>query len=255
MADPPATREPFYLSSVTQPCPYLPGREATLAFCNGHLAAEQYRDLLDLGYRRNGVYLYQPVCPSCAACEVLRVPVATFQASRGQRRVWKRCHGRFGVRTVRPAHSPEREDLYHRYLEGHHQDPDAEDNATHYRSFLVDSCLGDHTFEVQYRFEGGLVGLGIVDQVGDALSSVYFFFDPKFARFSLGTYSALLEIDLARRWGLGYYYLGYHVAGCPKMRYKATFRPCEVRRRHADTWETPAAPPSFSGVTDDNEST
>jgi arginine-tRNA-protein transferase len=232
----PQAEEPFFLAHTTQACPYLPDRVATLAFGDGHLAADRYRELLDQGYRRNGRFVYRPVCTACNACEVLRVPVAAFQPSRSQRRVWKRCHGRFQVQAVPPAHSQERVQLYGRYLEGQHRDPEAEENATHYEGFLVDTCLGDHTFELQYRDAGRLVGVGIVDHVGDALSSVYFYFDPAWARYSLGTYSALLEIDLARRWGLRHYYLGYYIADCPQMRYKAAFRPCEVRRRDGTEW-------------------
>lgn len=228
--------EPFFLAHSTHPCPYLPDRVATLAFGNGFLAAERYRELMDAGYRRNGNHVYRPVCGACDACEVLRVPVATFTPSRSQRRVWRRCHGQFEVRIGPPRHSTERVDLYRRYLAGHHRDPEAEENATHFERFLVETCLGDRTFELQYRHGGRLAGLGIVDHVGDALSSVYFLFDPVLRRYSLGTYAALLEIELARRWHLKYYYLGYHIAQCAQMRYKADFQPCEVLRRGADAW-------------------
>ena len=38
----------------------------------------------------------------------------------------------------------------------------------------------------------------------------------------------LALIEQARRRGQTYVYLGYHVADCRAMRYKADFRPCEV---------------------------
>jgi arginine-tRNA-protein transferase len=55
------------------------------------------------------------------------------------------------------------------------------------------------------------------------------YFDPEFARRSLGTYSLLWECKHALDCGLQYYYLGYYVADCPKMSYKAAFRPAEMR--------------------------
>ncbi|HEY7117030.1 MAG TPA: arginyl-tRNA--protein transferase, partial [Tepidisphaeraceae bacterium] len=59
-------------------------------------------------------------------------------------------------------------------------------------------------------------------------SSVYFYFDPAEARRRPGTFSALWEIEFARSRGIPYYYLGYWVAGCGAMEYKASFGPHEV---------------------------
>ena len=61
-----------------------------------------------------------------------------------------------------------------------------------------------------------------------SLSSVYFYYDPDEARRGLGTFGALHEIESAAREGIPYYYLGYWVAGCGAMEYKAGFRPNEV---------------------------
>ena len=53
------------------------------------------------------------------------------------------------------------------------------------------------------------------------------FFDPDLAQRSLGTFAILSQIDLARRRGLPYLYLGYWVRDSRKMAYKARFRPLE----------------------------
>ena len=84
------------------------------------------------------------------------------------------------------------------------------------------------TREMRYRVDGRLVGLGIVDVVPDVVSSVYFYFDPAEGKRSLGTYSALQEIEYAQRTGRAYLYLGYYVHGCKEMSYKARFKPCEL---------------------------
>jgi arginine-tRNA-protein transferase len=60
------------------------------------------------------------------------------------------------------------------------------------------------------------------------MSTVYFFFDLEESRRSLGTFSALIEIETARRLDLPYYYLGYWVPGCRKMEYKAALGPHEL---------------------------
>ena len=51
------------------------------------------------------------------------------------------------------------------------------------------------------------------------------------AALSPGTLSALREIEYCSDQGLPHYYLGYFVAGSPKMDYKARFRPNEILLR------------------------
>ena len=65
-------------------------------------------------------------------------------------------------------------------------------------------------------------------RIPQSLSSVYFYFDPEQAGRRLGTFSALWEIEWAREMNIPHYYLGYWVAGCGAMEYKASFRPCEA---------------------------
>ncbi|MBI2425919.1 MAG: arginyltransferase [Candidatus Hydrogenedentes bacterium] len=224
------------LGDVTEACPYLPEEKACLHFISGEVAGPSYRELLDQGYRRNGVYLYRPVCAQCSACEVLRVPIATFQQSRGQRRVWRRGTQHFTC-AVEPAQaSPGKSALYSKYLAWQHNTQREEIGESQYEEFLVRSCAGVETFEVQLWKEGALAGVGVVDCMEDALSSVYFYFDPAWARLSPGTFSALCEIELAREWGLKYYYLGYYIAACRQMNYKARFRPCEIKQPGAKEW-------------------
>jgi arginine-tRNA-protein transferase len=41
---------------------------------------------------------------------------------------------------------------------------------------------------------------------------------------------ALCELALARELGLAWWYPGFLVEDCPKMAYKARYRPCQVLR-------------------------
>ena len=81
---------------------------------------------------------------------------------------------------------------------------------------------------VVYRLGEDLAAVSIADISQYTLSSVYVFFEPRYRRRSLGTYSALWEIDYCRRSGIPYYYLGFCVAGCAKMSYKSKFQPCQM---------------------------
>jgi arginine-tRNA-protein transferase len=62
------------------------------------------------------------------------------------------------------------------------------------------------------------------------------YFEPNLSDRSLGTFSALWEIDYCRRNALAYYYLGYYVPGSRTMAYKARFRPGEILDVTAGRW-------------------
>jgi arginine-tRNA-protein transferase len=228
--------EAIHLADVPDACPYLHDQVATFRFGNGRLAAPRYRELLDAGYRRNGDFVYRPRCRNCQECQVLRVPVAGFQPSREQRRIWRRGAPLFEVHLGAPGVSAEKIALYRAYLRFQHNDPAMDVDPERYARFMVDSCLGGRTLEAQYRIDGRLAGVGILDRLPDALSSVYFYFDPAIARLSPGTFSVLHEIELARQWGFPYYYLGYFIQACGSMNYKARFRPCEIKRPDDTGW-------------------
>jgi arginine-tRNA-protein transferase len=75
---------------------------------------------------------------------------------------------------------------------------------------------------------GRLAAIAYVDLSPQAVNSIYCFHHPDFRQRSLGTFDVLVEIELARRSGRPHLYLGYHVADCRSMIYKARFRPAEV---------------------------
>jgi leucyl-tRNA---protein transferase len=203
-----------------------------------------YRALLETHHRRSGWSVYRPVCRGCQACQPLRVPVATFVPSKSQRRALRRNEDvTLEVGPLEPTEEKRR--LHDDFVRARFTDRDGgfaslEDYA---------QCFGTSpvtTREMRFRVGERLVGLGIVDLLPDVLSSVYFFFDPREARRSLGTYSALCEIDLAATTGRAYVYLGYWIEACREMTYKARFRPCEVLTP-AGAWVPLAAPGDDDG--------
>ena len=72
------------------------------------------------------------------------------------------------------------------------------------------------------------MGLGIFDETPNALSAVFFFWDPERAPSSLGVANVVMLVDQAREQGLAHVYLGYRVLGCPSLLYKASYGPHEL---------------------------
>ncbi len=72
-----------------------------------------------------------------------------------------------------------------------------------------------------------------------AASAVYAFYEPELRSRSLGVYSILRQIELARANGLPHLYLGYRVSGNPSMSYKANYRPHQILRGRPELDERP----------------
>uniref|UniRef100_W8C8L4 Arginyl-tRNA--protein transferase 1 n=1 Tax=Ceratitis capitata TaxID=7213 RepID=W8C8L4_CERCA len=100
---------------------------------------------------------------------------------------------------------------------------------------------GYGSFHQQYWLDDKLIAVGVIDILPHCVSSVYFFYDPDYSFLSLGTYGSLREIDLVQQLAkkvpaLKYYYMGFYIHSCPKMRYKGRLEPSYLLCPEAYTW-------------------
>ncbi|MFZ5479919.1 MAG: arginyltransferase [Myxococcota bacterium] len=211
-------------------CPYLSGQVARLPLRMpmGAVSPDEFDRMLEDGERRSGRMVYRTQCPSCHACEPLRVPVARFRPTQSQRRVARRNDADVRVEVGPPELSWERLHLYnrHKHERGLAQG-DEPLTAIGYRTWLMDTCVD--TREVRYFVGRHLVALSILDFGRKSASSVYHYFDPDESGRSLGVYSVLREIDLCAKAGIEWYYLGFYVGSCARLSYKATYWPHQRR--------------------------
>ena len=217
------------------PCAYLAGRAARTAFVDPDLVMDGnlYGLLAAHGFRRSGPHVYRPHCPACRACVPVRIPVTEFRPDRTQRRVWRR-NADLSVEFLPATFHPEHYQLYTRYLEARHPGGGMQGGEeSDYSQFLM-SPWGE-SFLMELRRDGELLAVAVVDELKDALSAVYTFYEPGVPERSLGSFAILREIEEARSRGLAWLYLGYWIAESRKMAYKERYQPQE--RLGQDGWQ------------------
>lgn len=224
---PPGKTLSFYLTSP-YPCSYLEDQEArSQVLLPGHEVNESvYSQLIDLGFRRSGHHVYRPHCDRCQACLPARIPVTDFVPSRSQRRNIKQ-HEKLTIHLRPLVFDPEHFELYMRYQRSRHPGGGMdEDGETQYAQFMLSSPVTSALAE--FRDGNKLVMVSLVDQLETGISAVYTFYEPEPQNAGYGVFNVLWQVELCRRFGLPYVYLGYYIEACRKMSYKKQYRPLEV---------------------------
>ncbi len=216
----------FY-TTTSYACSYLPEKMARsqVATPNHLIDTGVYSELIQAGFRRSGAFTYRPHCDHCHACVPVRLVVNEFIPGRTQRRVWKR-HQHLVVTRRELYYHPEHYDLYLRYqVQRHHGGGMDRDSCEQYRHFLLQSNVDSKLLE--FRENGQLRMISIIDELPDGISSVYTFFEPEMPNASFGTHNILWQIQQCRALGFPYLYLGYWIKQSRKMEYKANFQPLQ----------------------------
>ena len=212
------------------PCAYLPDRQVRMYYRHVEEATPEFGSaVIQRGWRRFGKYFFYPICNGCNACKSLRIDVQAFKPSRSQRRTLKRNRDtRIIIQS--PTNTPAHIQLYNKYHSWKAEKDNWRGATINHHEYHENFADGAHEFgkEALYIHDDRLVGVDLFDIVEDGISSVYFYYDPDYARLSLGTFSLLYQIDLAKRLGLRYIYLGYWVDGCKAFAYKESFQPEEI---------------------------
>lgn len=167
------------------------------------------------------------------------------------------------IETSLPEYTDERYDLYLKYQTLIHHDDPEEKSKKGFISFLVESPLRHKiitktdeiinteinefelpstqlktsetisygTFHQLYRLDGILIAVGVIDILPSGISSVYLYYDPDYKFLELGKYTALNEIKFGlnnSQYNLNYYYMGFYIQSCQKMKYKGEYYPSEL---------------------------
>jgi arginine-tRNA-protein transferase len=140
---------------------------------------------------------------------------------------------RFEVTLEADTFTEEKYILFDNYQRRVHNEGDSEISRRGFQRFLCSSPLHRHdtdskkigSFHQMYRLDGRLIAMGVLDLLPQAISGVYFIYHSDFEKWSFGKLSALREAALAVEGEYVYYYMGYYIHSCNKMRYKGDYKP------------------------------
>jgi len=190
---------------------------------------EEFQQRINQGWRRFGDMLFRPQCPSCTACQPIRIPVDRYQPNRSQKRVRKANAGTV-LKVQDPVLEYDRLMLYLKHHLHHAKQkgwptPDPEGSAKSIHQIISGSLP---VKEWAFYHDEKLVGILYVDVLPEGYSGIYSYYDPDYRHLSLGTFMCMAMIDEAVKHALPYVFLGYYVKGCRSMEYKGKFAPNQI---------------------------
>lgn len=155
---------------------------------------------------------------------------------------------RFEVTLEPDTFTDEKYLLYKTYQVNVHHDKPSEVSQAGFKRFLCSSPLGRcirqknakdqqlGSYHQCYRLDGRLIAVGVLDLLPHAVSGVYFMYHEDFEKWSFGKLSAMHEAALALEGGYEFYYMGFYIHNCVKMRYKGDYKPQYVLDPESYEW-------------------
>ncbi|KAL7773757.1 hypothetical protein CFE70_003724 [Pyrenophora teres f. teres 0-1] len=155
---------------------------------------------------------------------------------------------RFEVTLEPAAFSSDKYDLFKNYQQNVHKEKPHEISQSGFKRFLCDSPLKKTSRTVNgkeqllgsyhqcYRLDGRLIAMGVLDLLPHCVSGVYMLYHSDFEQWQFGKLSALREATLALEGGYQYYYMGYYIHSCTKMKYKGDYKTQHVLDPETYEW-------------------
>ncbi len=220
--------------SHTGHCEYIKGIDYNITYCYATDVTDiELSRLLAKGWRKFGDFYFKNNCQDCFQCIPLRINVKEFTPSKSQRRLLNKNH-HIEIK-LEPLNF--KEEIYDIFCDHskNRLNRTVESVDDFLSSFYIESCPA---MQSEYYLDNKLVAVGFLDIAGNALSSVYFIYRTEYSQYSLGNYSILKEIEIARSLNKNYYYLGYYVEGNKFMKYKNAFYPNEKMAWKTGKWSS-----------------
>ncbi|HFU76457.1 MAG TPA: arginyltransferase, partial [Arcobacter sp.] len=192
-----------------KPCSYYDDRLSDIRYKYlDNCAPETYFKMLERGWRRFGNIHFVPECKNCTECQTIRIDVANFKFTKSHKRLFNK-NDDIEIYVQKPSISIEHLDLYnkyHRRMQNKKGWNNNEITPGEYKSSYVDGA-STYGREILYMHQGKLIGVALSDMLPDGMSAVYCFYDHEYAHRSLGKFSILAQISIAKQANIPYIFL------------------------------------------------
>jgi arginine-tRNA-protein transferase len=189
---------------------------------------EQYK-MLERGWRRFGNMHFVPVCKNCNDCKTIRLDIANYKFSKSEKRIFRKNQD-VDVYINSPTLTLEHINLfnkYHKYMtKKKGWDVNQITKDEYYRSYVVGAH--DYGKELLYFLDNKLIAVALLDVMKEGYSAVYCYYDHDYENRSLGKFSIILQINLAKQNKVPYLFLGYWIKDHYSMGYKENYKPFDI---------------------------
>ncbi len=192
-------------------------------------STDQYQSMLERGWRRFGKMHFVPECKGCTKCVSMRIDVAKYKFSKSEKRVIsKNKDTKLYIRP--PSMTLEHLNLYdkyHAFMNAKKDWPYSPIEPGEYQKSYVDG-KAEYSKEFLYMKDNKLIGVALVDLLPNSVSSIYCYYDHDYSDLSIGKFSILAQIKIAKEMNIPYIYLGYWIKDHLSMGYKEAYKPFEI---------------------------
>ena len=222
-------------------CSYFDGRLSDIRYKYIRQSdPEEQFSLLNRGWRRFGHMHFVPECKGCKDCISMRIKVEDFKFTKSHKRVFSKNKDT-QVYIQSPTISVEHLSLYDRYhyhmnqKKGWQYSPISPEEYN--RSFV--EAKNEYGKEILFMKENKLIGVALIDVLPNGISSIYCYYDHEYEDLSIGKFSILAQIKVAKDLNVPYIYLGYWIKDHYSMGYKEYYKPFEILKNRPNIFETP----------------
>lgn len=222
--------------TLSSPCPYLNEMASRSAYKYVFDSTFTLNTILtEHGYRRFGRYYSKPICQDCNKCLSIRIDATNFIFTKSAKKAIKR-----NKNTISYISSPICDEdhiklyrKYHLYMKDKKDWKFYDLSYQKYYELYVEGA-GDFGKEISYYDKEKLICVDLIDFVKNGISSIYCYYDPDYSWYSLGKFSLLRQIMMAKSNELRWIYLGFYVKDCPSLSYKGEYKPFESLKEYVD---------------------
>ena len=199
---------------------------------------EQY-EMLQRGWRRFGNMHFVPECKDCDKCKTIRIDVEKYIFSKSEKRLFKKNKD-IKIYVQKPTVTLEHIELFNKYHEHMQLKKGWKENTIDVDEYHKSYVNGAHDFgkEILYFIDDNLVGVALADMMPDGLSAIYCYYDHDYENLSLGKFSILAQLSMAKQSNIKYLYLGYWIKDHYSMGYKENYKPFEILQNRPSMDET-----------------